>query len=77
MKKRWKLAGLGLLAIGLLYLHNRHHITMEEVLSWQPENLVLAAVALLCLFAVKSATVFIPSLRFSQATFTPEILLCS
>lgn len=60
MKKRWKLAGLGLLAIGLLYLHNRHHITMEEVLSWQPENLVLAAVALLCLFAVKSATVFIP-----------------
>ena len=60
MKKRWKLAGLGLLAIGLLYLHNRHHITMEEVLSWQPENLFLAAVILLCFFAVKSALVFIP-----------------
>ena len=60
MKKRWKLVGLGLLAIGLLYLHNRHHITMEEVLSWQPENLAPAAVALLCLFVVKSATVFIP-----------------
>lgn len=60
MKKRWGLAGLGLLAVGLLYLHSQHHITMEEVLSWQPENLVLATVALLCLFAVKSATVFIP-----------------
>ena len=60
MKKRWGLAGLGLLAIGLLYLHNQHPITMEEVLSWQPENLILAAVALLCLFAVKSATVFVP-----------------
>ena len=60
MKKRWKLAGLGLLAIGLLYLHSQHHITMEEVLSWQPENLVLAAAVLLCFFAVKSASVFIP-----------------
>ena len=60
MKKRWKLASLGLLAIGLLYLHSQHHITMEEVLSWQPENLVLAAAVLLCFFAVKSASVFIP-----------------
>ena len=60
MKKRWKLAGLGLLAIGLLYLHSQHHITMEEVLSWQPENLVLAVAVLLCFFAVKSASVFIP-----------------
>jgi len=60
MKKRWKLAGLGLLALGLLYLHKQHHITMEEILSWQPENLVLAAVVLLCFFAVKSASVFIP-----------------
>ncbi len=60
MKKRWKLAGLGLLAIGLLYLHNRHHITMEEILSWQPKNLFLAALAIACFFAVKSASVFIP-----------------
>ena len=60
MKKRWKLAGLGLLALSLLYLHSQHHITMEEVLSWQPENLVLAAAVLLCFFAVKSASVFIP-----------------
>ena len=60
MKKRWKLAGLGLLALGLLYLHKQHHITMEEILSWQPENLFLAALAIECFFAVKSASVFIP-----------------
>ena len=60
MKKRWKLAGLGLLALGLLYLHKQHHIALEEILSWQPENLVLAAAVLLCLFAVKAASVFIP-----------------
>lgn len=60
MKKRWKLAGLGLLALGLMYLHKQHHITMEEILSWQPENLFLAALAIECLFAVKSASVFIP-----------------
>lgn len=53
MKKRWKLAILALPAIGLLYLHTKHHITMEEVLSWQPENLVLATAVLLCCFAVK------------------------
>ena len=56
MKKRWKLASLGLLAIGLLYLHTRHHITIEEILSWQPENLFLAALAIACFFAVKSAS---------------------
>lgn len=60
MKKRWKLAGLGLLALGLLYLHKQHHITMEEILSWQPENLFLAAVILLAAFAVKSVLVFVP-----------------
>ena len=60
MKKRWKIVGLALLALGLLYMHQHHHITLEQVLNWQPENLILAAVALLCFFAVKSATVFIP-----------------
>ena len=60
MKKRWKILCLGLLALGLLYLHQHHHITAEEILSWQPENLFLAAVILLCFFAVKSALVFIP-----------------
>lgn len=60
MKKRWKILCLGLLALGLLYLHQHHHITAEDILSWQPENLFLAAVILLCFFAVKSALVFIP-----------------
>ena len=60
MKKRWKIAGLALLALGLLYLHQHHHISVEEILSWQPENLFLAAIAIECFFAVKSASVFIP-----------------
>lgn len=60
MKKRWKLAGILLLAMGLLYLHHQHPISMEEVLSWQPENLLLAALAIECFFAIKSASVFIP-----------------
>lgn len=60
MKNRWKMVLLALFAITLAYLHKHHPVTLEEILSWQPENLVLAAVALLCFFAVKSATVFIP-----------------
>lgn len=60
MKKRWKIICLALLACGLLYLHSQYHITMEQILSWQPENLLLTAVILLFLFAVKSTLVFIP-----------------
>lgn len=60
MKKRWKILVLALLAIGLLYLHNRYHITAEQILSWQPENMFLAAFILLLLFAVKSTLVFVP-----------------
>ena len=60
MKKRWKIAGLALLALSLLYLHQHHHISAEQILSWRPENLFLAAVILLCLFSVKSALVFVP-----------------
>ena len=52
MKKRWKIVGLALLALGLLYMHQHHHITLEQVLNWQPENLILAAVALLCYLLV-------------------------
>lgn len=59
MKKRWIIAGLALLALGLLYLQ-QHHITADEILSWQPENLFLAAIAIACFFAIKSASVFIP-----------------
>ena len=60
MKKRWKILGLALLAVGLLYLHNRYHITAEQLLSWQPDNMFLAAFILLLLFAVKSMLVFVP-----------------
>ena len=60
MKNRWKLLCLAVLALGLLYLHSQYHITAEAILSWQPENLFLAAVILLCIFAVKSVLVFVP-----------------
>lgn len=60
MKKRWNILCLGFLTLGLLYLYQHHHITAEEILSWQPENMFLAAVILLCFFAVKSALVFVP-----------------
>lgn len=60
MKKRWKIAILLLLVFALLHFHNTCGITAEQILNWQPENLILASVALLCLFAVKSALVFIP-----------------
>lgn len=60
MKRRWKILLLILLALVLLYFHSKNHITTEIFLSWQPENLFLAAVILLCLFAVKSVLVFVP-----------------
>ena len=60
MKKRWKITILMLLALALTVFHDICGITADQVLNWQPENLILAAVALLCFFAVKSATVFIP-----------------
>lgn len=60
MKRRWKVLCLILPALVLLYLHSQNHITAETLLSWQPENLFLAAVILLCFFAVKSVLVFVP-----------------
>ena len=60
MKRRWKLILLALLSLGLLYLHSQYHITAEEILSWQPEDLFLASFVLLCFFAVKSLLVFVP-----------------
>lgn len=60
MKRRWKILLLALLALVLLYLHSQYHITTEQLLSWQPENLLLAAFVLLCFFAVKSVLVFVP-----------------
>lgn len=63
MKNRCKLFLLFLLlliACCLLFLHNRYHISTEQILSWQPENLFLAAGILMLFYAVKSASVFIP-----------------
>lgn len=60
MKNRWKVLCLAVLVLGLLYLHSQYHVTAEAILSWQPKNLFLAAVILLCFFAVKSVLVFVP-----------------
>lgn len=60
MKNRWKLLFLFLLAALALFFHSQYHVSAEQVLSWQPRNLYLAAVVLLCLFAVKSLLVFVP-----------------
>ena len=60
MKNRWKLLFLFLLAALALFFHSQYHVSADQVLSWQPRNLYLAAVVLLCLFAVKSLLVFVP-----------------
>lgn len=60
MKKRWKIVILLLLACLLLYFHNTQSITEEQILSWQPKNLILAALILMVGYAVKSTLVFIP-----------------
>lgn len=60
MKRRWKLLLLGILGLGLLILYESKPVTAEEILSWQPENLFLAAFALLLAYAVKSMLVFVP-----------------
>lgn len=60
MKKRWTILILLLLAFTLLYVHNTCGITAAQILNWQPENLILAAVVLLCFFAIKSMLVFVP-----------------
>lgn len=60
MKKPWKFALPAILVVTLLYLHEQQHITLEEIPSWHPENLWLTGVVLLCLYAIKAASVFIP-----------------
>ena len=62
MKRRWKLLCLVLIAVAVLLLHDRNPITAEQLMDWQPENLFVAAVLLLLLFAVKSMLVFVPIL---------------
>ena len=60
MKKVVSIIVILLLAVLLLYFHNAYGITAEQILSWQPENLILAAAVLLIGYAVKSMLVFIP-----------------
>ena len=60
MKRRWKLLCLVLIAGAVLLLYAKNPITAEQLMDWQPQNLYLAALLLLLLFAVKSALVFVP-----------------
>lgn len=62
MKGRWKLLLLAVLGIVLLWLYHRCPVTAEAILSWQPDNLYLAAGVLMLLYAVKSMLVFVPIL---------------
>ena len=60
MRRRWKLLLLGILALALLVLYEFKPITAKEILSWQPDNLYLAAMALLLAYGLKSMLVFVP-----------------
>lgn len=60
MKKRWIIVCLAVLICGLLYLYNQTPITVLDILSWQPDNLLLTALILPLFFAAKSVLVFIP-----------------
>lgn len=62
MKRRWKLVILAVLGIVLLWLYRSSPVTAEAILSWQPDNLLLAAAVLMLLYAVKSMLVFVPIL---------------
>ena len=60
MRKRWKLLLLLILCLGLLILYESKPVTAVQLLRWQPENLYLAAVALLLAYVLKSMLVFVP-----------------
>lgn len=49
-----------LLAAGLVCLHTEHNLTIQEILSWQPPNLIIAALVILVSYAVKSVLIFVP-----------------
>lgn len=58
-----RLLGLAVIAILFLLLFlaaNSKSITVEQILSWTPADLVLAAAVILCLYAFKAATIFFP-----------------
>ena len=60
MNRRWKLLLSALLILVLLYLYQHCSIDADRILTWQPDNLFLAAIVILAGFALKSATVFFP-----------------
>lgn len=49
-----------LLAAAANYLIRSRSLSVEDIVNYAPENLYLAALVMLALFAVKSATVFFP-----------------
>ena len=49
-----------LLAAAANYLIRSRSLSVEDIVNYTPENLYLAALVMLALFAVKSATVFFP-----------------
>lgn len=60
MKKPSTILGGALLLVLLICLCSADPITADRILSWQPENLYLAAGVLLICYAVKSTTVLFP-----------------
>lgn len=60
MKKHWIAVLFVLLTVIVLVLAGQSTFSLDRLLSWQPENLMLAAVILLVVYAVKSLLVFIP-----------------
>lgn len=64
--KIWKQAGNGIavafwLVLILLCLVYRDEITVERIVAFTPENTLVAVVVMLCLFALKSISIFIYS----------------
>lgn len=60
MKKRWKILCLSVCALALLYFHRTHPVHMDILLSWRPENILLAVLVSISVFTLKALTVFIP-----------------
>ena len=60
MKKTSTLLGGALLLVLVVCLCNAEPFAVDQVMSWQPENLYLAAILFLCGYALKSATVVFP-----------------
>lgn len=67
MKKKLEFLCFILLFCCVLFSCIRSDLTLEDILSWEPNNLIFATVILLCFFAVKSLLVFVPLM-------IPEIL---